>query len=536
MNIHCIIKRAVTKKIYSGLLMSLIGLLTISCSKTEVTYESNNANLPTLPSSWFHKPENTKSTNLEVEISDQVDPRIELSVEGLIKNQLAGIEGMDSSLSKKPESIDHSSPVANSQRDTKKKEPEQRKPLEPRDPLEPPKPLKPWRLEFLETDLSISSKGVIGQLIMRGTPAISLFWKRLGLDESKKNLNLEPSEIEPIEDANEHSDIVLNDFSTPIELENQIEPLIKSGLATGRIKNKLNFKAKLLEKAKQFRDQVKGLAGNPGLAWWVSRLRMDVQFDAAGNIPYATSFTAGAGVKVRLEWHRVNSKHSSDLKLSDKPGPNKKNALRELIVSVAEDLSSIADEHSDKTRNLSSFKAYQFRVGLGVSARGDIGLAKAGRELTFQAYFTRERSKAVKPTPIKEENANSKISSASPKTLQNTSFTNLETYNFIDNSASPSELAFADSIGVKYTQSPIESTTKSAQTVYKINRTKFRKGLGKSMKMANFFIKHANAANGLKWKVYELRTALDLSLSGSSSFSLVTGSVVSEIMFYNTKF
>jgi hypothetical protein len=126
------------------------------------------------------------------------------------------------------------------------------------------------------------------------------------------------------------------------------------------------------------------------------------------------------------------------------------------------------------------FEPYQFRVGVGYTEKGSIGIAKAQGTILGQLYFSRD---VKKPTVH----------------------------------PSPSPLASRD------------------------EPSNFRKGLDRAFRIAAVFARGAqrsasNAKPSLHWKVFEMRTSFDLSPTENLGLAEVGGVGSTEVNFYNENF
>jgi hypothetical protein len=349
-----------------------------------------------------------------------------------------------------------------------------------------PTPAKaPWRLSAVMTDLTISASGWLGFLVQKGSPAVTTIWR-------KQYSGSPPAVSSPAalvaDETIPAADLQVGPESTPGDIERDLEPSVQALLATGTIKGETNLRRNLLAAAQDFQNTTILLASvKPKGQWWVSRFRLDFVVDVSGNVTPAVGI--GAEARVRFEWHRLRPKAS--------PAPTPKTlvafsrtpGLAENLVgfagNLADDLSEIADGSAVSAKG---FRAYTYRVGLGISAKGNVGVAKAAGTLTGHLYFSRDVTKpVVHPKPSEGGATMNLISDAGP------------------------------------------------QNVIPIDRQAFRRGLRKALRIGRFFARHADKARG-KWKIHELRTAFDLSFGGKTGVVTVGGVAATEISFYNLKF
>lgn len=350
----------------------------------------------------------------------------------------------------------------------------------------------PWHMEYLLTDLSVSASGLLGSLVMKGSPSVTFIWRKQ-----------KPAAI-PLDVKVDAADVSMTNATTHEEMAMQIEPAVRMAVASGRVKNETKLRSSLLSAANDFQALAASVGENPGHDWWVSRLRLDLTLDATGAVTPVIG--VGGDIRFRFEWHRIMKANASTGAPKTKLLGVAPSDLREFISATAEDLSVLSDTNPKPD----GFKAYSYRVGLGVSAKGDIGVVKSTASLMGQVYFSRD---VAKP----------KVHNLSAEVLP-------DTINVIEDAS-----AAAETHARYASENAIATERVGNQIVYKVDRKKIRKGLARAAKMGILFGKHAGSAKG-HWKVFELRTALDLSITGKVGLTELSGLATSEINFYNQSF
>jgi hypothetical protein len=376
----------------------------------------------------------------------------------------------------------------------------------------------PWHMEYLMTDLSVSVSGVLGSLVMKGSPAITFIWRKQSPHATHSFLSAPmvsapsatdvPAELSITSETSEH------------EMTMQLEPAIRMALSTGRVKDEKKLRGNLQVAARDFQSLASGIGQNPGREWWVSRLRLDLTVEATGAV--TPTIGVGGDLRFRFEWHRIMKAGSPPPATAPKLamlGSIKGSSLNEFISSMSEDLSVL----SETGKQPEGFKAYSFRVGLGMSAKGDIGITKSSASLIGQVYFSRDVAKPKVNPKFALAAFNYVGTGSEPGTI-----------NLIESTTAPkSELhqrfARANGFGMM-----VETT--GNQVVYKVDRSRMRKGLQRAAQMGQFFGKHSATSSKGKWKVFEMRTAVDLSLTGKVGLTEVAGLATAEINFYNQSF
>jgi hypothetical protein len=316
----------------------------------------------------------------------------------------------------------------------------------------------PWHLEYFMTDLSVSASGVLGALISKGTPGVSFIWRRQ-YDKAQAH-NPSPGNT-PAADFEIVSGRSAEDVS--VQLEPVIHSLVKAGIPEDKVRPELE------KFAEHFVKVTSALERTGGGPWWASRFRMDLIVEASGAV--TPMLTAGGEIRLRFEWHRIMPK----MELAKGTGP--KGDIEEFVEKLAEDVGSSALDANELAD--AGFEPYQFRVGVGYTEKGSIGIAKEQGTILGQLYFSAD---VKKPTVH----------------------------------PSPSPLAKEDG-------------------------SEFKKGLDRAFKIAAVFARGARKAEARSkpsrhWKVYEMRAAFDISLTEKLGLAEVGGVGTAEVNFYNENF
>lgn len=360
-----------------------------------------------------------------------------------------------------------------------------------------PKDWVPWRLVSVIGELGLSAKGVLGVLGVKGSTGVEVYWEK----KSGKT----PQQVEP-EGAvsKDEFGVVLDSSMSLAQIQKELKPLIEGIMATGRISNRELLKENLTQTAIEYQSTMNALMAVPLQTWYVSRLRLDLSISGSGTV--SNGITAGAAIRARLEWHRIQQKKVNfvqPLAMSEKY----KNLL-DLISGVAADLSAVAE--GDDVIG-SAFKARQFRVGLGLTVGGSFAIIKGEASVVGHVYFTRGEKRPLSLAPTTSSLAL-----------------------LVDN---PGALLGANSEGASIAkQFDLNNDGIIDQVIYKIDHQKFQKGLAFANKLGAFFGKQANEKNDQKWGVKQIKTSFDMGIGGELGLVTVTGSIVSQMEFVNTKF
>ncbi len=217
----------------------------------------------------------------------------------------------------------------------------------------PTTPDSKWALRAILTDLSISASGVIGPLLMKGTPAVTLVWRQKENDSS--------------ETAAEQ---ILNWQEAARTQAAHLDPVLKESLA---------------EHVERFKNLVRGIeASHTQGEWYPSRLRLDLGVDVSGKLSPVISI--GGDVRVRLEWYRSMKIQNTPTQDSGSLTQLEENMLG-FVNKLSDDLETLSS--SKEVEKLHHFRAKQYRLGFGITETLSIGAAKSVYSTYGHIYFSR---------------------------------------------------------------------------------------------------------------------------------------------------
>ncbi len=374
-----------------------------------------------------------------------------------------------------------------------------------------PKDWVPWRAEYFMTDLSITASGLAGVLSLKGTATNRLFWRRQGPSE-KKALDFELQTDEDF--ANQEPVIMVQEDASANVMVKQLEPAIHAAVTTGKIKDTPELRKNMLQAAQEFQAIASAIPStNEELPWWVSRFRLDFTVDAAGRVEPVGM--VGGEARFRFEWHRIRRTQKTLLPMAAMTERQLRirKSLQDFVTATATDLEDAFGGHSK-----SGFQAHQMRMGIGITVKGNIGVVKGAAGVVGQIYFTRhvERPKLRPPT-------------TQYATVEPTIFV-------IERNPSQDTLNFAVKNNISLETNSVSGGSIFEEAVYKLDRKVFRKGIMKAAKISKFFADRVHKVKPGAWKVYELRTAFDASISGGLDVVTLVGSVTAQISMFNQNF
>jgi hypothetical protein len=296
--------------------------------------------------------------------------------------------------------------------------------------------------------------------------------------------------------------------------------MIKASLSTGKIKDEFEFRKNVEQAATEFYTLTNKVDTNPGLGWWISGLRFDLIVAASGKLAPAPVISVGGEVRLRFDWKRI-SRNKPVFALSNKTTGSglflgdfskTQSEFQKFILSMSTDL----DQAFSANYSTKGFKPYNLRVGLGFSASGNVGVAKASATAFAQVNFSRDQQ-APKINPRN-------LSLTTAQLAQSPLF-------IIEQNPNENHIQYAKSNQISF-----EMNADKTVASYQVEHEKFRKGLMKAVKMGRFFASAGNKADSAKWKLYQLKTSFDLSISGTAIFTTFSGIKTAEMSFYNMNF
>jgi hypothetical protein len=375
----------------------------------------------------------------------------------------------------------------------------------------------PWHLEAFTTELAVYASGLLGALTLKGTPAVQVYWKKQGPKPPtplSSNLGTEDEVIaytlaEDVSDQN---------------LIKELEPMIRSAVASGKIKDEADFRGQVHQAAKEFRYLVSGLNTTSDTQWWLSAFRFDLMVGASGKLLPAPVLTTGGDLRLRFDWNRMKRNETTRINVVKPSGPyiltnyldKVRQDLQNFMIGMEKDL----DYAFAAVPATDGLRAYNFRLALGITAKGNLGAVKGSASVFGHLLFSNpvKAPKTYPPAP------KAKLLAMEEEVDQ------LAPLYIIEGNAPESHIQYANTNMIPY---KIED---NKDGYFKVDRKAFRKGLMKAVKIGQWFAKKGEKAESRKWKLYQLKSSFELSISGNIELVSIGGSVGAEMSFYNMKF
>lgn len=396
--------------------------------------------------------------------------------------------------------------------------PEQKPMAWPGSRREPLRDEAPWHLEAFTTELAVYASGLLGALTLKGQPAVQVYWKKQG---PKPTPNPMAFKAEQDEEVLTYS---LNEDVTDENLVRELEPMVKAALVSGKVKDENEFRGQVHQAAKEFRYLVSGLNTTSNTQWWLSTFRFDLMVGASGKLLPAPVLTTGGDLRLRFDWARMKKSVPTRLNSIAKPsGPyiltnyldKARQDLQDFMIGMEKDL----DYAFAKVPATEGLKAYNFRIALGITVKGNLGAVKGSASAFGHLIFANNIS-APKTYPVPKANLlamEEEVEQLAPLYI-------------IERNTPEKHIQYATANMIPY------KIDDNKEAYFKVDRKAFRKGLMRAVKIGQWFAKKGAQAESRKWKMYQLKSSFDLSISGNIEVVSIGGTVAAEMSFYNMNF
>lgn len=340
----------------------------------------------------------------------------------------------------------------------------------------------PWAPRSVMTDLGLTTSGWLGG-VLKGTAAVTLVWKPVEEEESKPEDNRSPGPATSTTSVLPDHTFLVSDAMTREDILAQLEPAIRGVISAGYVHSESRLRNTLMLAAEKLLDTTQGISMVAGRCT-PSRFRLELSVDAKGSVSGVESL--GGDIRFRFEWFKSSQTNIAESRPLSRPSLE----LARLAQTLATEASSVAEgtPHDE-------FLASSFRIGIGVGAKGEIGLVSGGAATMGHVYYdcAKPGSKAIAEA--------------------------LDVHPLLGGigSAADADLPSVAIIGARETRIAARSA--------------IRQGLQKAFEITRFFADRAVRAKTGAWQVTELKTGFDTSLSGSFGLSSVSQSVSAEITF-----
>jgi len=458
-------------------------------SSAIVFFFSATASGAKLPTSWYELPEHRANAPFAVaSVYAKQENEAELKKE--LRNQLGAIFSAQTSALEK-----HSAAFGEGALSEGKKTSELFVPADEKG--------APWRLTGFVGNLGVAVNGKVGLLGWKGSSGLSVFWipkKVQGLHQF--------SAAKVSEELSSDAALVLTAQTSPAALDAEINSIIKGAMASHKVKNEAELKKNFREAVLDFVDIASKVDNaNTNGEWFTSRLRADLDLDASGNVGFSS---VGVGLKVRIEWFRTAGKKQAPIRKSAGRWLDLR-GMEDFLLAMCEDLDAAVEDGNTPGAD---FQPRFLKVGLGMGASGNVGLAKASASASMLIYFSRSKDR-----PKRRITAFSSARKERPLYM-------------VESRPTPEQLRLGRSVGKLVSTSSDESGM-IKDAIYQLDREIFRKYLKRAISIGRFFAESADESKTKRWKPKYIATSFDISVGGGIGVATVSGSVGTSITFEN---
>ena len=393
-----------------------------------------------------------------------------------------------------------------------------------------PNDFVPWHLEAITTDLGLSVQGLLGVLTVKGSPFASVYWRRKGVRSIVPSIPtsspISSNNIEELPMVHAHEGL------TSLDVESEVSGVIRAALATGKIKNPKAFEQGLRNAIEDFHAVAQSIPLSNRSKWWISGFRFDLSVDSEGRIyPF---MSVGGGLRLRFDWRRI-MRNTPVSTAGSRPINVFSNHFRKSLVQFVVSMESVLEEASNEYKpKRKGFVPYFMRVAIGLSGNGSVGIAKGSASAVGSVLFARD---VIKPSLRVPDNPENPIPRKAPHPgLPSPSGPSILGILMVENDPSPAHLRYAIANEIPFHRAPSLGQNSIEQAVYEISKDRIKAGIKKSLKIGGFLARQTYGLRSGRWKVYEIRTSFEFSISGSAVLVGVGGSASADMALYNEDF
>jgi hypothetical protein len=221
--------------------------------------------------------------------------------------------------------------------------------------------------------------------------------------------------------------------------------------------------------------------------------------------------------------------------------------LQKLIVFIEK----VLEDASAEAAPPHGFKPFNFRVGIGATANGNVGIAKGNLTILGHVGFNKDVPIPGIHAPTKDDGPKGLLLDISPG-LKNDDradpmappvdetvmgLRGEESVLMIEKNPSEAHLNYAKQNGILERQSSFaQEDGRIPEAVYRISRDSIKNGIEKAFHIGNFFAKQAQNPNGERWNIFLIRCNFDASLSGSLGLVGLGGAISTQLNLINEDF
>lgn len=338
----------------------------------------------------------------------------------------------------------------------------------------------PWHLQAMIASFGVSMDGVLGALLFSGSASIKGTWERPDTLSSRSPAL-----------SRRNTDLRISNATTEKDLSRQLEPSIRAAVASGLLPNEnaeARLRKTLLKQARDFRTLCRALSNTHfANGWEVEAFRLEVGFDSSGSISPVSS--AGVSVNFRFDWERGEGFAQPG---TQEEGELQKN-LRGFVAAVSRDIQEVSAE-STALRD-SPFELEEVRIGLGIAASGEIGIATDELSVVGSITFAKPEEPVLKQSGARAALESEPLPETIALLSKPRSTAGIHPAGFFDGIAN------------------------------RLKRSQFRRGLGRAIAMGSYFANTGARSedSSSTWKISEIEAEFELTVEGTLGVTTVDG-------------
>ncbi|MGZ3770882.1 MAG: hypothetical protein ACXVCP_12210 [Bdellovibrio sp.] len=238
------------------------------------------------------------------------------------------------------------------------------------DKLEQKESKGPWYLASMKTEVGIEASGAIGLVGIEGEAAVEYIWTRTA--QSIKNLQKKAygSKTKPAANIVENGfggaedNLELSTDMNQNQLAERVNNLVRYVNRSGKVKNISNLKQQLLKQVTIHLEYAQQLAfASDQMTWKPYKYQLEVFIQGSGQV--VPTIQVGCVLRLRIEWTIKEKKFFTGV-----------NVPKNFIASANFITGELSRSLLDTGKNDNMFYFYGVKVGLGIGAEGDIGVAQ----------------------------------------------------------------------------------------------------------------------------------------------------------------
>jgi len=344
----------------------------------------------------------------------------------------------------------------------------------------------PWQLSGMIFELAVSVEGVLGMLMGEGEASVKTTWH-------KTSSLPKPHPTTPNHPQLSFS---LQSMDSPESLQNHAEFLSQMAVATGRVRDPQRLQTNLMMKFNEFAQmgRLLNFSEIKEKGFKLVEFRNVLHITGEGDV--VPGIALGGLLEFELRW-KVPEKMKDEDNTQNLVS-RRKPSLDVLLNNIVADL-NYAEQEAGSTFEQKGFELDGFYIELGMKGEDDFGIARGAAQALGKLVFERG-----------DDDDLASASTAKP-------VEDYDTINVITEAPAPVSLTYQASANFQRTE--------------RANRSLFRHGLKRAMKMGRFFAKRASLVGSKKWYIQEIEPEFELAVNGMVGLVNLEGSAALSLEF-----